>query len=149
MKILILILILVILSLALFLISGFINKINKPNVIVNNVVFKTEIAKTQAQKERGLAKYNNIDNNFTMIFPFEKIGIYTFWMKDMRFSIDIIYIRNNKIVQIFKNVPSPHSSRENLPLYKPSVASDTVMEINAGLSNKYNFKNGDKVTINY
>lgn len=119
----------------------------KPYILINGKSFEVEIAKTDAQKEKGLAKYKKISDNFAMEFPFEKIGYYSFWMKDMKFSIDIIYVNKNKIVQIFKNVPYPKSDNLPLVIYKSSVLADTVLEINGGLSQKYDFKKGDNIKI--
>ncbi|OGH06306.1 MAG: hypothetical protein A2171_00910 [Candidatus Levybacteria bacterium RBG_13_35_9] len=126
------------------------NSINhRPRVIVNGKYFNAEIAKTESQKTVGLAKYNKINDDLMMVFPFANKGNYTFWMKDMKFSIDIIYIADNKIVDIFKNVPYPKSDYESLLRYTPRSPSDTVLEINAGLSDKYGFEIGDSIKIEY
>jgi len=118
-----------------------------PQVTINNHIFNLEITKTEKEKEIGLAKYKNIPQNFGMLFTFEKPEYHSFWMKNMKFPIDIIFIRNNKIVTIFKNVSPPKSNNEQLLIYTPSQFSDTVLEINAGLSEKNKFKNGDLVRI--
>ena len=141
------ILIIIIAALIIFAIKSEFNK--KTNVLINNIYFNGEIAKTDAQKATGLAKYNKIDDNFTMVFPFILPDYYTFWMKDMKFPIDIIYVRKNKIVDIFQSVQAPKNADAALPIIRPSEKSDTVLEINAGLSNKYKFKKGDTVQINY
>ena len=119
----------------------------KPNALVKNHFFKLEIAKTDQQKTTGLAKYNTIPQGFGMLFPFGKPGMYAFWMKNMKFPIDIIFIRDGKIVRIFSNVPPPKFPDSPLPIYKTDSLTDTVLEINAGLSEKYGFKNGDSVKI--
>lgn len=118
-----------------------------PQIAINNHIFNLEITKTEKEKEIGLAKYKNIPQNFGMLFTFEKPEYHSFWMKNMRFPIDIIFIRNNKIVTIFKNASPPKSNNEQLLIYTPSQFSDTVLEINAGLSEKNKFKNGDLVRI--
>lgn len=136
---------------ALFLISLFlifIYKKNQPGVIINGVHFRQEIAKTASEKEIGLSKYNKIEDNLAMVFPFYKSDYYSFWMRDMKFPIDIIYINKGKIVNIFTNV-SPPSKNGNLKIYRSTQPADTVVEINAGLSEKYKFKKGDIVYINY
>lgn len=120
-----------------------------PQIAINNHIFNLEITKTEKEKEIGLAKYKNIPQNFGMLFPFGKPDYYSFWMKNMKFTIDIIFIRNNKIVTIFKNASPPKSNNELLPIYRSQNLSDTVLEINAGLSDKYNFKTGDLVKLNY
>lgn len=121
----------------------------KPYVSINGHFFNTEIARSTEQKQLGLAKYNKIAQDFGMLFIFDKKDYYGFWMKGMKFSIDIIFIRNNKITTIFKNVDFPKNVNTKLKSYKPDIASDMVFEINASLSDKYNFKKGDSVKINY
>ena len=147
MKYILIILAIFILILVFLLIKR--QSINKTYVLIDKIYFKAEIAKTDQQKETGLAKYRKIDNDFVMVFPFNDSDYYAFWMKDMKFSIDIIYVRNNKIVDIFSAVPPPKNENEALTIIRPKNKSDTILEINANLSNKYKFKNGDKVYINY
>lgn len=120
-----------------------------PQIAINNHVFNLEIAKTDKEREIGLSKYKNIPQNFGMLFPFEKPDYYSFWMKNMKFPIDIIFIRNNKIVTIFKNASPPKSNNEFLPIYRTQKLSDTVLEINAGLSDKYNFQENGSINITY
>lgn len=122
---------------------------SKPNVVINGHYFTVDVAKTDEQQEKGLSIYTKLPLDKGMIFPFEKPGFYGFWMKDMKFPIDIIYIGNNKIVDIFEKVPPPKSELESLPVLEPKSSSDFVLEINSGLSQKYKFKIGDIVRINY
>jgi len=119
-----------------------------PTAKINNYTFKLYIAKTAEDKEIGLSKYKNLAKDVGMLFPFEKPDYYSFWMKQMKFPIDIIYIKDGKIVTIYKNVSPPKKATEGLLIYKPKVPSNMVLEINAGLSSKYNLKEGDKISIN-
>jgi hypothetical protein len=121
---------------------------NTPSVIINNKTFSVDIAKTDEQRSKGLSVYDKLPLEKGMIFIFDTKGYYAFWMKDMKFPIDIIYVRENKIVDIFKNVPPPKSQNETLPIIKSKEDADAVLEINAGLCQKYNFKIGDFVKIN-
>jgi len=122
---------------------------NKSYIVIDNKKFYVDVAKTQTEQEKGLAIYNSLPQDKGMIFPFKTADYYAFWMKDMKFSIDIIYIRGNKIIDIFKSVPVQKSDEEMLSIVKPKDKADIVLEINAGLSKKYNFKIGDLVQINY
>ena len=121
----------------------------QPTVSINNIYFRAEVAKTDEQKEKGLAKYQKIENDFVMVFPFNTPDYYTFWMKDMKFPIDIIYVRQNKIVDIFPNVKAPINADDALPIIRPKEKADTVLEINAGLSNRYKFKKDNLIQPNY
>lgn len=114
---------------------------------IAGVEFKAEIANTDKAKEIGLSKYSSIENDFALVFPFEKKGKHSFWMKDMKFPIDIIFIRDGKIIKIYENVPFPKSQNENLTIYRPNEDSNMVIEIKAGISKKNNFRNGDIVKI--
>lgn len=120
---------------------------NNKEVGINNHVFKVSIAQTSEEKQIGLSNKSSLPQDQGMLFPFEKEGFYSFWMRDMKFPIDIIYIRKNKIVTIYQNVQPPKIKEENIPLYKPEEPADKVLEINAGLSQKYGFKKGDEVKI--
>ncbi|HSD98683.1 MAG TPA: DUF192 domain-containing protein [Patescibacteria group bacterium] len=120
---------------------------NKPTAKINGHLFFIEVAKTQTQQEIGLAKYSKIEKNFAMYFPFTYPDYYGFWMKGMRFPIDIIFIRNKRIVTIFPNVLARWDYQNYI--YKPTQPVDSVLEISAGLSTKYGFKTGDNVIISY
>lgn len=108
------------------------------------------IAKTDTEKRIGLSSRTSLDPKTGMIFPFDHADYYTFWMRDMKFPIDIIFIKGNRIVTIYKNVAPPNGATNdvsNLPTYKPQEPADTVLEVQAGLSETDNFKVGDTVNI--
>jgi len=119
----------------------------KNYIIIDNQKFYIDVAKTDEQKEKGLSIYNKLPLEKGMIFPYEDSGYHPFWMKGMKFSIDIIYIQNNKIVDIFENLPFPKNDFQTPVIVRPTANSNYVLEINAGLSKKYNFKKGDIVEI--
>lgn len=130
---------------AVIIAFGIYQKQSESSVKIKNQSFKLLIAKTENDKQAGLSKYNSLPQDEAMIFIFENEGIYPFWMKDMKFPIDIIFIKQDKIVTIYKNVPSPKTSDGNLPIYSPSEPIDKVLEVNSGISQKDGFKVGDKV----
>lgn len=121
----------------------------KPNkkVVLGTHTFKVKTADTDKEKQIGLSQTRQLPKDYGMIFPFESEGYYSFWMRDMTIPIDIIYIKDNKIVKIFQNVPPPKSKSETLKLYTPPSPSDTVLEINSGLSKDYKLKEGDSIKI--
>jgi uncharacterized protein len=117
-----------------------------PSAEINGHVFSLYLAKTSEEQEIGLAKYKKIDMNQGMLFIFNKSDYYSFWMKDMQFPIDIIFINGDKVIAVFQKVPV--SLNENLPVYTTKTKADKVLEINAGLAKKYNIEIGSKVKIN-
>ncbi len=119
---------------------------NRSSVTINSHKFDLMTAKSDKEKQVGLSKEKSLSPNSGMIFSFEKPDYYAFWMRDMKFPIDILYINKDKIVTIYRNV-APPSSNGALPLYRPTQPADTVIELPAGTADKYNIKEGDQVKI--
>ena len=80
-----------------------------------------------------------------MLFVFDTQGEQTFWMKDMKFPIDIIWIDSNKtVVHIEHNLP-PCSLEVLCPTYKPNEDSLYVLETIGGLAEKHDIAQGTRV----
>lgn len=118
-----------------------------PTITIGKQTFKLYVAKSNKEKEIGLSEKKSLPPDFGMLFSFEKPDYYSFWMKNMQFPIDILFINGKKIVKIYQNVQPPTSKEESLPIYQSEKPADKVLEINSGLSQKYNFKEGDEVKI--
>lgn len=120
-------------------------------VEVANHTFTAEVAKSDAEKEVGLSNRASIADDRGMVFLFDEPGIYSFWMKKMKFPIDILFIKDDKIVTIFKQVTPPPADTDvadnQLPIYTPQSEINRVLEINSGLVDKYGIKVGDTVKI--
>ncbi len=111
---------------------------------INGNVFQTEVARTDKERRIGLSKYDSLPENKSMLFVFDQPGYFQFWMKDMKFPIDIIFILDKKVVYVVKNAPIAKTDAE-LKQYHPDSPANYVLEINAGLSEKYNIKKGDMI----
>lgn len=107
-----------------------------------------EIADSLEEQEKGLSGRKFLAENRGMIFVFERPGIQSFWMRGMNFPLDIIFLRGNKIVTIYKNVPAP-ASKDEIPsaYYQPTSPSDKVIELNAGMADKFDLNVGDTITL--
>ncbi|MDP2649611.1 MAG: DUF192 domain-containing protein [bacterium] len=116
-----------------------------PTVSINKHAFSVVIAKSAKETEIGLSEKTSLPQDSGMLFIFNNPDYYSFWMKNMKFSIDIIFINKDRVVAVFTDAPIPKSKDEYLPIYKPDEPADEVLEINAGLSKKYNIKKGDQV----
>ncbi len=98
-----------------------------------------EIAETEYETQTGLMYRHSMENNQAMLFIFKNEKPRSFYMKNTEFPLDIIYVNNKKeIVSIQKNAkPFDNSS---LPSNAPVLY---VLEINAGLSDKWGLVAGD------
>jgi len=126
-------------------------KEQKPKVMIGNIEIVVDIAETSEEKSRGLSGRKSLGVNKGMLFLFESNSIPSFWMKDMLIPIDIIWIADNGIVDVHKNIPAPDSETPyvNLPRYTPRKPINYVLEVNAGFSDENNINIGDKVEIRF
>jgi uncharacterized protein len=116
-------------------------------VKINDKTFKVFIAETPKDKQVGLSSRTSLPQDQGMVFLFDNPDYYSFWMKEMKFPIDIIFINNDRVVTVHKNAQPPASEDQDLPIYRPDQPADTVLEINAGLSDEYDIKPGDTLDI--
>lgn len=114
-------------------------------VKINKKILEIELADTFEKQVKGLSGHEKLSDNQSMLFKFNNKRVQNFWMKDMLFPLDIIWIDGNKIVKIDKNLPPEGNIPKNI--YTSSVPVNYVLEITGGVSDKCGFKVGDKVTI--
>ena len=116
------------------------------SVVVNGKQFSVAVADTATKRTQGLSGVSAMGENEGMLFLFPIPAKYSFWMKDMNFPIDIIWIRDGKIAGVSENLPAPTGNGVfSLPNYTPESAVDMVLEIGAGNSKKYGFQVGHEV----
>lgn len=104
-----------------------------------------EIAATPREQEKGLGDRDVLAWGHGMYFAYSKPAFYAFWMKDMRFSIDIVWLRNGRIVEFDPNVPFEKGG--NGPTVRPSVLSDAVLEVPAGYAAAKGWRVGDPAVL--
>jgi len=83
-----------------------------------------------------------------MLFVFENSERFRFWMKEMEFSLDIVWISSGcTVVDISVDVPfpDPETPLNDLPRYSPEGSARYVLEINGGEAAALGLGAGDKV----
>lgn len=121
-----------------------------PTVSINNKTISVEIAKTSEERKKGLSERSSLDPNSGMLFIFDdKSTTQTFWMKGMLIPLDIIWIDNDKIIRIDKNVAAPTANTPDgkIKTYSAGRPVDYVLEVNAGFSDSNSIKIGDIVNF--
>ena len=119
----------------------------RPQVTIGNATFNVEIADNVAKRARGLSGRDSLKENEGMLFLFNQPAVQNFWMKEMNFPIDIVWIMDDRVVGFAENASMPVTGEE-LPIYSSPELADKVLEINAGLVKKYNIKVSDKADFN-
>lgn len=117
----------------------------KENISISGkATFMVEVADTEIARERGLSGRASLDADTGVLFVFDIPDTHGFWMKEMHFPLDIIWFdQNGKIIYIENDLPPdtyPH-------IFKPPSPDLYVLEINAGLADKYGIGIGDEIEI--
>ena len=114
----------------------------KTTISVKNTTIIADLALTPDQQTRGLSGREPLGQNQGMLFVFKTPGNYGFWMKEMKFPLDIFWIdANHSAVYIKENLP-PCPSIENCPTYFPDVDAPYVLEMVAGFAQRHGITNG-------
>jgi hypothetical protein len=110
-------------------------------VKIGNRTFRAAVADNIGRRAQGLSGRGSMAEDEAMLFDFPITMKYSFHTKDMKFPLDIIWIRNGRIVDISEDVPV------RCPKVKPRSAVDMVLEVNAGLVRRFGIKTGDRVEV--
>ncbi len=109
---------------------------------IASTTFTAYVSDTAELRSRGLSRFSPLKSTEAMLFMFENEGMWDFWMKDMIFSLDMIWVDASKtIVGIEKNV-SPNSFPKS---FSAGTKSMYVIEVNAGTSDMFGIDVGDRV----
>ena len=124
--------------------------LQKKIVYIGSLRLYVDVSDTQELLKKGLSVRSSIKDDEGMIFIFENKEILpTFWMKNMEFPIDIIWIKDNKIIEITKNIPVPAKGTPDskLKIYSPKAPIDYVLEVKGGYTDKNVVLEGSGIDI--
>lgn len=106
-----------------------------------------EIAQTPEEQAIGLMYRTSLADDRGMLFPFDPPQRVGFWMKNVPISLDIIFLRNSKVINIAANAPS--CTHEPCPIYPSVTAIDQVVELRGGRAAALGLKLGDTLPIHW
>jgi uncharacterized protein len=112
---------------------------------IDGHIFALEVAKTAQQQEIGLMFRQRLANNRGMLFPVIPPRPIDLWMKQTRINLDVIYIRNGKIIKIDQNLAPCQT--EQCEVYSSGADVDSVIEIAGGTAAKLQLQVGNTVDI--
>ena len=117
--------------------------IGRRTAIIDGNEFSVQIADSEVERNKGLSGKGSMSHKDGLLFIFDKTGDYGFWMKDMNFPIDIIWIKDDKVVYVLPDV-----KQDSYPnVFYSSEPANEVLEINAGLSEKLGINAGDSFLL--
>lgn len=108
---------------------------SQPSVTIGETTWPVELAITPAERSQGLSGREVLPQGSGMLFIFEGDQHLAFWMPDMNFPLDMVWIDSGcHVVDATLNapVPEPGQSLADLPRFSPGSPARFVLEINAG-----------------
>ena len=120
------------------------------NLVIAGQKLNIEIANTERLRAQGLSGRDSMPSDHGMLFVFKKQDKYVFWMKDMNFALDFVWIKEGQVVEITNNVqPQSAVPDDLLTRYTPKEEVDQVLEVNAGWAMQNQIKVGDSAVVDH
>jgi len=117
------------------------DKNSKTDILqINGQSFSLQIAKTDQQRELGLGNRTSLPADQGMLFIFPQVQPECFWMKDMHFSLDMVWVNKNKQVVYIKHNVSPSTYPDSFCPVQPVAY---VIELNAGTTDTTGMRVGE------
>jgi uncharacterized membrane protein (UPF0127 family) len=113
-------------------------------VRVGDAEVRAEIADDETERRRGLAGRDDLSEDRGMLFVYRDRAVRTYWMKGVRFPLDIIWIDRGRVTGVEADVPVP---RGQLPVYSSRTPADRVLEVPGGWAARHGVGRGDRVAI--
>jgi uncharacterized membrane protein (UPF0127 family) len=108
-----------------------------------------EIQVSKEGQKKGLSYRNSIEPGSGMLFPVQPAKLVEVWMHDMKFPLDILFVKDNQVIQVVENAP-PCKATETCPRYLSNAPVDRVIElhtdskVNVGTKLKIKYSKSDK-----
>ncbi len=126
-------------------IIGYLSTLSYPGkLVLGGRVFNVDVVSNTYTLSKGLSGRAPISNNEGMFFVFDKLDRHAFWMKDMLFAIDIIWIDENFVINHIEKNVAPDTYPK---IFYPNEPAMYVLEILAGETDSLGIKIGDKVNF--
>ncbi|MEY2664714.1 MAG: hypothetical protein RIT04_522 [Candidatus Parcubacteria bacterium] len=122
-----------------FLLVQYTQKSSKKEVGIIEPLSYVLVADTNSEKELGLGGRDSLASDTGMLFVFDESSEHAFWMKDMKFGIDIIWLDENMRVVHVENDVLPESYPK---IFSSREKSRFVLEVSAGIAKKNNYTEG-------
>lgn len=114
------------------------------DVKFGDVTVHALVADTPELRSLGLGGRLGLSEGQGMLFIFDHDGQYGFWMKDMRFPIDILWISNDNHVIYMVQSLTPETYPSS---FGPDTPTHYVLEVPAGYSVAHGVKIGDSISF--
>jgi len=117
---------------------------------IDDIPLQVQIADTEPRRVRGLMFQDQLPYDQGMIFVFEQPGLYSLWMLNMHFALDMIWFDSQgNIVHMEKDVPPCKTALETMTCQSiiPDGDAMYILEVTSGFIEKYNITKESKLEI--
>ena len=117
---------------------------------IDETVLEVQIADTEPRRVRGLMFQDQLPYDQGMIFVFNESGVYSLWMLNMQFSLDMIWFDEaGDIVHIEKNIPPCKTPTQIMACQSivPSGEAKYILEVTSGFIEEFNITKDSKLDI--
>ncbi len=113
---------------------------------INGKKIFVEISDTPEKIAQGLSGRLSMAMDRGMLFVFNGPVNSSFWMKEMKFNLDFVFIKDNVVVDLVENVAFPKNN-ESPQTVAPKSEYNMVLEVNSGVIEETKVKIGDRITL--
>lgn len=113
-------------------------------LVMGGKTYIVDVSDTSYTQSRGYSGREPISSNEGMIFVFDKVDKHGFWMKDMKFAIDIVWMDENYVINHIEKSVTPETYPK---VFVPNEPAKYVLEVSAGEVGKLGVKIGDRVNF--
>ncbi len=113
-------------------------------ITAGGVPLQVEVASSGVSRQQGLGGRDGLVPNTGMLFVFESDARWGFWMKDMKFKIDIVWTAEDGTIVTVAHDVSPDTYPE---VFYPAAPARYVLELPAGFADAHNLAEGQKIMV--
>jgi uncharacterized membrane protein (UPF0127 family) len=117
---------------------------------IDDIALQVQVADTEPRRVRGLMFQDQLPYDQGMIFVFDEVGVYSLWMLNMQFSLDMIWFdQNGNIIHIEKDVPPCKTALETMTCqsFAPDGQALYILEVTSGFIDKFHITKDSKLSI--
>jgi len=118
-------------------------------ITIDDVMLDVEIADDSEKTSRGLMFREMLPENRGMLFIFDEERKYQFWMMNMKFNIDMIWLdASGKVVHIVEDAaPCIDAAHTSLCTFSPDEPAKYVLEVNSGFVQQHGINENSVMRI--
>ena len=115
--------------------------------IADKVKINVTVADSNQERTQGYSNHPKISYNEGLLFVFPSANTYQFWMKDMLFDLDFIFIRDKRVVYLLENIKAPINNDGQIEYAISPKPFDQLLEVKAGFIEKYQIIINDSLSF--